>query len=115
MAIKTINNVAEVCCVGYTTEFSCLCSLANLTPFYGEIQFEYKPDDLLIEFVSFEKWLTDNVYAKVSTVEGVARLVFDALERVLGDIPLKVTIYGRSTVHAPAEAQICHRWEEDCA
>ena len=40
------------------------------------------------------------------TIEEAARIVFDECSRVLGDIPLRVTVFARTTVHAPTSAEI---------
>ncbi len=62
---------------------------------------EYEPADTLLEFESFEKWLR-TLSLKEMTIEGLARLIFDKLDDVLGEIPLTVAIQAETTVHAPA-------------
>lgn len=80
------------------------CTLGK-APFYGEIEIIYKPSLLLIEFEAFEAWLF-GICRGDQIVESLCRLVFDKLSAVLGDIPLRVLVHARTTVHAPVMAII---------
>ena len=110
---QTIPNPPDekVLSISYSPAYSAICSVSDI-PFSGRLYIEYKPSDKLIEFESFEKGLAEAMKSASFTIEDVARLVFDSLERVLGDIPMCVTIRARTTVHAPVSAQIKNRWEE---
>jgi len=93
------------------SSFSAMCSVSN-TPFYGEIVIEYYPAYRLLEFISFEQWLHEQA-TTITTVEGICRLVFDKLVEVLGEVPIRVTIHARTTVHGPASVRISsERWYE---
>jgi len=100
--IKTIDNAAKINTISYHPEFSVICSV-GLSPFHGTIDIVYKPDEKLLEFESFETWLR-GISNNHMTIEDLARLVFDNLLAVLGDIPLSVTVHARTTVHAPVSA-----------
>ena len=110
---QTIPNPPEerVLSISYSPAYSTICSVSGI-PFNGRLYIEYKPTDKLIEFESFERGLREAMKSASFTIEDVARLVLKSLERVLGDIPMRVTIRARTTVHAPASAQISNRWEE---
>lgn len=58
-----------------------------------------------MEFVSVEQWIATLANTRL-TIEDVARLAFDEATRALGDIPLRVNVSARTTVHAPASAEI---------
>lgn len=102
--MKVIDNTAQVSLVSYKPEFSAVCSIGEVS-FYGVIVIKYRPLQSLLEFVSVDEWIMGLAYKKV-TIEEVTRLTFDEVTRVLGDIPLCVTVHARTTVHAPVSAQI---------
>jgi len=109
--MDTIANVFGGMTIRFEPSFSAICFIGR-KPFWGTIQIEYKPDDRLLEFVSIEEWLGILGDQHV-VIEEVARLTFDEVTRVLGDIPLRITVSARTTVHAPASAQISRRWEHE--
>ena len=100
----TIPNEARITRVSYHPEFSVICSIGR-APFHGTIDIEYIPGGKLLEFESVDSWL-ESIALKSMTIEGLCRLVFDEVSKALGDIPLSVKVYARTTVHAPASAQI---------
>jgi NADPH-dependent 7-cyano-7-deazaguanine reductase QueF len=102
--LTTLPNVARVHLVVFSPSYSTICSIGK-APFYGELSLMYRPDVLLLEFVSFEEWL-HSLANLTMTIEGLNRLVFDVLSEALGDIPLHVTVHARTTVHAPVSATI---------
>ena len=102
--IVTIPNRAGVDRVDYHPDYSIICSEGN-APFYGTIDIAYRPDDKLLEFHSFDAWLGGYALKRM-TIEDLCRLVFNELNRALGDIPLRVIVHARTTVHAPASALI---------
>jgi len=102
--IKTIPNSLDIFSIRYTPSFSVICTLGK-APFHGMIEIEYYPSSVLLEFESFEELLR-SIAMQEYTIESFTRLVFDLLTEALGDIPLRVTVHGRTTVHAPASATI---------
>ena len=101
--IKTLPNTPEVDFVSFRPPFSAICSIGGV-PFHGTILVEYRPGDLLLEFISFEDWVKSSSKTRC-TIEDVARSVYDVLKRALGDIPIRVTVDAVTTVHAPVSAQ----------
>lgn len=102
--MNVIPNTSHVDGVWFEPEFSAICSIGK-RPFWGRMRIEYRPTDLLLEFVSVETFV--HALANNSlTIEDLVRTVFDECVRVLGDIPLRVTCNARTTVHAPVGAQI---------
>lgn len=109
--MKTIPNESGVTSVTFEPSFSAICSIGK-APFGGTIKIEYKPGTKLLEFISVEAWIA-TLTAQEVTIEEVTRLTFDAVLRVLGDIPLRVTVFARTTVHAPVSAKIAKGdWDE---
>lgn len=102
--IETIPNTTGVQRVEYAPEFSVICSV-GLAPFHGMIEITFEPVDRLLEFESFERWLK-SIALESMTVEDLCRLVLDELRRALGDIPVRVFVRARTTVHAPVGAMI---------
>ena len=102
--MDTIPNTSKVNVVIYRPGFSCICSIGK-EAFHGTMIVRYEPGDRLLEFVSFETWLS-SVSIQQMTIEDLCRLAFDELTTALGDIPLCVTIHARTTVHAPVTATI---------
>lgn len=103
-SITTIPNTPRINLGWFVPVFSSVCSVGK-RPFWGTIKIEYKPQDQLLEFVSVEEWIATLALQSV-TIEDVARLAFDEVTRALGDIPLRITVSARTTVHAPAGAII---------
>lgn len=95
--------------IRYTPQFSAVCSVGN-APFHGVIEIQCKPADKLLEFESFERWLSQLALERL-TIEDLARLVFDALLHVLGDVVLSVTVHAETTVHAPVSATVVNESE----
>lgn len=102
--ITVIQNKAKIQKIHYEPGYSVVCSIGK-APFHGTIEIEYYPADLLLEFESFENWLR-SIANNQMTIEDLARLTFDKLSGALGDIPLRVTVHARTTVHAPVSATI---------
>ena len=102
--MKTIPNEQGLDLVWFEPEFSSICSVGE-RPFWGTVRFEYRPGKNLLEFISVEQWLV-NLASRELVIEDVAHLAFEEASRVLGDIPLRITVSARTTVHAPAGAQI---------
>lgn len=106
--MQTIPNNTDLDSIHYEPEFSAICSIGK-APFHGMIEIDYQPGKVLIEFESFEIWLRTEVAQKHLTIEDLAQLTFDKLVKALGDIPLRVTIHARTTVHAPVKATISNK------
>lgn len=85
-------------------EYSAICSVGR-KPFWGTALIEYKPDDMILEFESVDTFV-HSLGERHLIIEDVARLVFDELRRVLGDIALRVTVSARTTVHSPVLVKI---------
>lgn len=109
--MKTIPNNTRVQKITFHPQFSTICSVGN-APFWGIVNLEYKPGGELLEFESFEKYLESYALEKY-TIESITQSIFDNLVRVLGDIPLRVEIQARTTVHAPASAVISQKWSNN--
>lgn len=102
--IDVIPNNTGTVLITYEPIFSALCAIGK-APFLGDLTIQYLAQDTLLEFHSFERWLEE--YANVeTTIEGFVRLAFDGLHKALGDIPLRVEVRARTTVHAPVGAII---------
>lgn len=84
------------------------CSVTYV-PFTAEVEFEYLPNDKLIEFESFDEWLGKEVATEPHTIESMGLRIFSALLEVLGDIPLTVFVTAKTTVHGPAETEVFNR------
>lgn len=98
-------DTTSVSFVEYRPSFSVdACSIGK-APFHGEIDIKYYPDGFLLEFEAFDRWLFE-VCRSSQTVESLCRLIFDKLQAVLGDIPLRVSVHARTTVHSPVSATI---------
>jgi len=104
MQSSIIPNISQVQYVWFEPTFSAICSV-GLKPFWGKVKIEYKPQDVLLEFVSVEDFIKA-LGTRSVTIEDVTRLIFDEVSRALGDIPVRVTVTAETTVHAPAGAQI---------
>ena len=102
--MKIIDNSSQVQHILFTPKFSAICSIGD-RPFYGNVQIDYEPTEVILELVSVERFI-GNFAMKRVTIEDVARLVFDELCRVLGDIPIRVIVSAWTTVHAPTKASI---------
>jgi len=102
--IATIPNTSVVDLVWFEPKYSAICRVGQ-RPFHGTVRIEYRPVNELIEFVSVERFIHD-LASKHIVIEDVARLIFDEITRALGDIPLRIIVTGRTTVHAPAGASI---------
>jgi len=96
----TIPNTPKVQRVIYRPSFSTRCSIGH-APFSGTIEIDYRPDDVLLEFESFEDWLRADVALGEMTIEDLTRLVFDQLTGLLGGVPLCVAVTASTIVHAP--------------
>ena len=102
--MNTIENHSQPDIVWFEPDFSSICSVGK-RPFWGTIKFEYRPQGQLLEFISVEEWIT-TLSSQELVIEDIARLAFEEASRVLGDIPLRITVSARTTVHAPVMAQI---------
>lgn len=100
--MQAIENEANVHFVEYTTPFISTCRLVG-DRIEGDITIAYEPSEWLLELTSVEDWVVDLLEKKI-IVEEVARLTFDAATRALGDIPLIVSVVGRTPAHAPVRA-----------
>jgi NADPH-dependent 7-cyano-7-deazaguanine reductase QueF len=100
----TIPNDCGWILVKYHPEYSTLCTIGK-RPFYGHIDIEFFPEELLLEFGAFETWL-HGIALSENTVESLCRGVFDLLTNKLGEIPLRVEVHAKTTVHAPVSAII---------
>lgn len=110
--IKTIQMDAPPDIIEFEPEFSAICSIGK-RPFWGKIKIKYRPmKGTILEFVSVEEWI-NSLANEVLTIEDLARLAFNEVSRVLGDIPLQIEVFARTTVHAPASATISRRWESE--
>lgn len=110
--VTTIPNDAHITSIGYYPETSAICSIGK-APFHASVEITYQPGDVLLEFESFERWL-HGLGTTNTTIEGLTRLIFDALVGVLGDIPLEVRVHASTTVHAPVTAIIRSGRENSC-
>lgn len=104
MNFEVIPNASQVSLVRYATEFSAICSINN-APIWGTIEFEYAPEEVLLELMSVDRW-SQQLTIKQLLAEDVARLAFDEARRVLGDIFLRVSVCVDTTAHAPVEVLI---------
>ena len=103
--VQTIPNDVKVDHVYYTPQFNAVCAVAH-DPFHGDIEIDIVPDDRLLEFISFEAWLKEELASEETTVEGVARAVFDKLTEALPSAEIIVTVNAKTQTHAPASASI---------
>ena len=94
--------------IKYEPNVSLPCSI-GLEEFYADVEIEYYPHDYLLEFMSFEDWLADEVAPKAMTIEDLALLLFRTLRVVLGDIQLRIQVSATTTVHAPVSVSISTR------
>lgn len=81
------------------------CRVGN-APFTVQAEITYVPDEKLLEFESFEKWLNVYVSAEQTTIEEVTVLIYTKLEEVLDPISLVVKISAETTVHAPVVVEM---------
>ena len=109
--MKTISNKSKVDKVIFRPEFSAICSVGK-KPFWGNIKITYYPGGEILEFCSVEEYIKTLANQSV-TIEDITRIVFDECLRVLGDIPLRVIVSARTTVHAPASAEISNQWSNE--
>lgn len=113
--IETIPNPAPgALAIQYCPPFSAICSVGQ-APFHGTLDITCTPGDRLLEFESFERWLREDVARRTLTIEDLCVLVHKRLHEALGDIPLRVTVRGRTTVHAPVSATIVSPGENRCS
>lgn len=103
--MNIVPNSQRVDYIRFSPAFSVMACKLGHAPFYGTIEIEYRPTDKLLEFISAEDCIKQ-FGTMMLTIEDVARLAFDEAARALGDIPLRVTVNARTTVHAPVTAQI---------
>lgn len=103
--IQTIKNDACVDRIDYRPSYKTICSVSH-SPFSGTIDITIWPENLLLEFISFEEWLK-TLETKEYTVESFARLIFDELDALFGNsVLLEVTVHAKTDVHASVSASI---------
>lgn len=91
--------------IGYHPTYSTLCSIGH-RPFYGHLDIEYIPREVLLEFVGFENWL-HTLALQEFTVENLCQRVFEVLrDGLLDPVYLKVEVHADTTVHAPVSATL---------
>lgn len=103
----SIPNDTRVTAVIYDTQATALCSVGR-APFFCEVSLEMWPADRLLEFEAFDRWVC-SIASVETTIEGLCRILADKVVEALGDIPLRVSCHGRTTVHGPATAVIEER------
>ena len=84
--------------VEFECEFALVCPVPN-RPYVGKVRVRYRPDKLLLEFISVQDWLSglDN-----GTVEDVCAAVFVALWEAARPRWLRVEVEAVAVVHGPA-------------
>lgn len=101
--MDTIPNKNKIGLITYSPKFSVVCSIGK-APFHGTIEIIHQPNQKILEYESFEKWLR-TIASEEMTIEDLCRLVYDKLSSVL-DGGLTVTVMAETTVHAPVSATI---------
>lgn len=105
----TIENRYAGIIIRYTPQVEVPCAVTGV-PFRGRLRIEYAPDKYLLEYCSFERWLR-SLSEQPALIEELGRLVYDKLREALGDIPLRVTLSARTTVHSPVCVTLVSREE----
>lgn len=104
--VVALPNDANVESIVYHPKTTVVCSVAH-DPFEASFRIEYWPDDVIIEYISFEEWLAAVSTQSEMLVEELARLVFDKLRAVLGDgAGLKIEVTANTDSHAPITVKI---------
>ena len=105
-AVVTLPNDAKVQSITYYPKTEVVCSVAH-DPFQAMLEIEYWPENVIIEYISFEDWLAHVSSQSEMLVEELARLVFDKLRALLGDeAGLKVEVTAMTDSHAPITVKI---------
>lgn len=92
--------------VTYETRTTATCSIGSV-PFSATVVVMYAPSDRLLEFMQFEKWLKDReIHGEWTTIEALARTIWDKLAGLLRPVHLKVTVTAITTVHGPTQVQV---------
>jgi hypothetical protein len=91
--------------VSYSPEVRVECSIGEKV-FVGELLIEFEGCTTVLEYMSFEGWLREEVEAKPTTIEEATRMIFDEVVRALGDIPVRVLMRATTAVHAPVTVEI---------
>ena len=102
--IKVLSNYSMVDVVVYQPKYAAISNISGV-PFSGNMTITYFPKDNLLDFESFEQWVLEQACHQF-TVESFARLVFDALFDVLGEVTLSVRVLGRTLAHGDVEVSV---------
>lgn len=102
--IKTIPNDAGKMTILYRVDFVAVCSVSNV-PFHGKVKIEYQPNDVLLEFESFDRWLVEQA-SMSTTAEGFARFLYNTLKALLKPVFLDLTLSANTPVHGYVEIYV---------
>lgn len=89
--------------IEYQPTYETHCTI-GVQPFRGTIYIDFVPDNYLLEFEAFEKWLKEITVGKDHIIEGLCERIFDELMANLAPNTLAVTVNAETTVHAPVSA-----------
>lgn len=105
--IKTLPNpFAQAPLITFTPDYSVICSEGH-APFSGEVEIQYVPKDLLLEFESLEDYLFA-ISLQSYTVESLAYELFNLLQDTLAPVNLSVTVQAHTIKHGPASCTFQH-------
>ena len=87
--VVILPNTSRVTKVQFSPSYVSLC-LGG--PYMGTAKITYEPDEHLIEFMSFEKWLRGQMAEMKATGEEACRFIFDEMTALVGEVPLTVEV-----------------------
>jgi NADPH-dependent 7-cyano-7-deazaguanine reductase QueF len=105
MLPKTLPNTARVDDILYQTKAQFICISG---PSVVNVQIQYNPKDLLIEFLSFDEWIR-TWSGEHMTLEDATRRVFDMMELLVEPVWMRVVLEGSAVQHGAAQATITSR------
>ena len=81
------------------------CSVGKL-PFHGTVTIRYCPEQRMLEFESFDRWLKENIAPRSATIEDIANIIFNALVEEIQPKYIHLTVDADTMVHYPARVEL---------
>lgn len=103
---KTVENCG-ITRTGFRASFASSCPVPDPPePFVGWVDVEFRPDEWLVEYVSFQDWVRRLGLDEGLSLEQITERVFRAIWEVISPSWLKVRCSATSTAHPEAWAEV---------
>jgi NADPH-dependent 7-cyano-7-deazaguanine reductase QueF len=100
--MQLIENSCGSIKIEISTPYTSYCSIGK-EPFEGHLTITYIPNDVLLEFISYESWV-NNMTKQPTTIEELTHSVFLTLKDILSTRYLKVECSAFTNAHGPVVA-----------